>query len=133
MSDASILSATSDHVTTRNTAHGGAQGWSGSAFHEGGAFQQGANCLCTRTWAATPGTPVTGMYDCPIHPRPMSENSTEVIELTEAQARDLFDRRCREELGISGDEFLRRWDLGAYRFGSCPEAFRLAMLIPFGR
>jgi hypothetical protein len=30
----------------------------------------------------------------------------------EAQA--IFDRRVRHELGISGDEFLRRWNAGEY-------------------
>ncbi len=46
-----------------------------------------------------------------------------------------FDRRARELLGMSGDEFLRRWDAGEFR--APPDApedrklNRLVMLIPF--
>ena len=35
--------------------------------------------------------------------------------LTRAEGRRLFDRAARRNLGISGDEFLRRWDAGEYR------------------
>ena len=35
-----------------------------------------------------------------------------VIVLTEKQSADLFDREARKALGISGEEFLRRWDAG---------------------
>jgi hypothetical protein len=30
------------------------------------------------------------------------------------EAREIFDRNARRLLGISGDEFLRRYDAGAY-------------------
>lgn len=49
----------------------------------------------------------------------------------------LFDRRARSTLGISGREFLRRWDAGEYR--SVPDTVegrkvrRLFMLMPFAR
>jgi hypothetical protein len=36
-------------------------------------------------------------------------------ELDEQQAADLFDRICQREMGISGAEFLARWDAGLYR------------------
>lgn len=54
------------------------------------------------------------------------------------ESRALFDRKARAILGISGPEFLRRWDAGEYR--NLTEETReerdimhVAMLIPFGR
>ena len=53
------------------------------------------------------------------------------------EARDLFDRKAQALLGISGREFLRRWDADEYR--DLPETpktrnvMRLVALIPFGR
>jgi hypothetical protein len=49
----------------------------------------------------------------------------------------LFDHEARKTLGISGDEFLHRWDAGEY--WPVPDTTagraigRLAMLIPFAR
>jgi hypothetical protein len=56
---------------------------------------------------------------------------------TPEEGRDLLDHQARKLLGISGDEFLRRWDAGEYRdiadtLGQ-RHIMRLAMLIPFGR
>jgi hypothetical protein len=34
--------------------------------------------------------------------------------LDDDEARELFDRQARRLLGISGDEFLRRYDAGEY-------------------
>ena len=49
----------------------------------------------------------------------------------------LFDRQVRKTLGISGDEFLRRWDEGRYSQArdnaEGRKIRRLAMLIPFAR
>ncbi|MBA3450077.1 MAG: hypothetical protein H0T18_02560 [Chloroflexia bacterium] len=57
--------------------------------------------------------------------------------VTPEEGRAMFDREAQKTLGISGEEFLRRWDSGEYRpvpddtegrkFG------RLAMMIPFAR
>jgi hypothetical protein len=53
------------------------------------------------------------------------------------EGRRLFDYQARKLLGISGEEFLRKWDAGEYRdVADAPEQrhiMRLAMLIPFGR
>lgn len=38
-----------------------------------------------------------------------------VHHLTAAEARALFDENARHYLGISGEEFQRRWDAGEYR------------------
>jgi hypothetical protein len=49
----------------------------------------------------------------------------------------LFDHQARRALGISGDEFLRRWDGGYYRGiadrDEARKAFRLTLLLPFVR
>jgi hypothetical protein len=56
-----------------------------------------------------------------------------VVTIEEGHA--MFDRQARRELGISGAEFLRRWDAGAYR--PVPDTAegrkigRLVMLMPF--
>lgn len=60
-----------------------------------------------------------------------------VRTLTREEGRRLFDHRASELLGISGEEFLRRWDAGEYR--GVPDSEegrkinRLVMLIPFAR
>jgi hypothetical protein len=57
--------------------------------------------------------------------------------LSPDDGRRLFDHQARRTLGISGDEFLRRWDAGEYRATGDPEegrkARRLALLLPFVR
>lgn len=58
-----------------------------------------------------------------------------IIQLTAEEGRALFDRKAREALGISGEEFLRRWDAGEYR--PVPDTRegrkigRLVMMLPF--
>lgn len=56
---------------------------------------------------------------------------------SEAKGRELFDFQARSLLGISGDEFLARWDRGEYReIADTPGNLHigyLAMLIPFAR
>ncbi|ADG88235.1 hypothetical protein TBS_05010 [Thermobispora bispora] len=39
-------------------------------------------------------------------------SSCAVVELTEEEGRKFFDEVTRAELGMSGDEFLRRYDAG---------------------
>lgn len=57
--------------------------------------------------------------------------------LTEEEAYDLFDRQAHLALGISGEEFLRRWDAGEVPpVPDTPEGRplgHLVMMIPFGR
>lgn len=38
----------------------------------------------------------------------------EVEQMREQDAAEVFDGITRRELGISGSEFLKRWDAGAY-------------------
>ena len=57
--------------------------------------------------------------------------------VTEDEGVALFDQEAREALGISGAEFLQRWDAGEFR--PVPDTKegrkvgRLVMLIPFAR
>ena len=61
----------------------------------------------------------------------------EVRFLSREEGRALFDQRARNLLGISGDEFLRRWDAGEYDAmvddPDHPEIVDLVMLRSFGR
>ena len=51
--------------------------------------------------------------------------------------RQAFDAQARHLMGMSGEEFIRRWDAGEFAAiaddPEHPEIMRLAMLIPFGR
>ena len=57
--------------------------------------------------------------------------------LTTEEAREAFDARAREWFGISGEEFIRRWDAGEFAAtaddADHPQVMWLATLIPFGR
>lgn len=56
------------------------------------------------------------------------------ITLTREQARDRFDEQARRRLGISGEEFLRRWDAGYYKDpDSDPNVISMVMLVPLVR
>lgn len=41
-----------------------------------------------------------------------NEKLPPIKELSPDEAWELFDRQCREWLGISGEEFIRRYDAG---------------------
>jgi hypothetical protein len=57
--------------------------------------------------------------------------------LTEEEAKDLFDQEALYSLGISGEEFLRRYDAGEYRDETDMDVYhkvnRLVMMLPFVR
>lgn len=60
-----------------------------------------------------------------------------VVELSDEEARAHFDRQARHLVGLSGEEFLRRYDRGDYA-GSEEDDFgraviHLEFVIPFGR
>jgi hypothetical protein len=54
-----------------------------------------------------------------------------------AEARAIFDEEARRIAGLSGEEFLRKWETGEYpEIEDSPEGRELSylvMLIPFGR
>jgi hypothetical protein len=60
-------------------------------------------------------------------------DQVEVEIVTEAEGRDLFNRAALDFLGVSGPDFLLKWDRGEYRWDDRPEVTHVAMLIPFGR
>jgi hypothetical protein len=41
-------------------------------------------------------------------------DDVEVCQMSEQEASEVFDGIARRELGISGAEFLQRWDAGVY-------------------
>lgn len=53
------------------------------------------------------------------------------------ETRRAFDAQARQLVGMSGQEFIRRWDAGEFAAiaddAEHPEIMRLALLIPFGR
>lgn len=55
--------------------------------------------------------------------------------LTKAEARALFDAAARSEFGVSGDEFIRKWEAGEYGddCDASPALCRLVALLPFGQ
>ncbi len=57
--------------------------------------------------------------------------------LSPEESRAMFDREARHWVGISGEEFLRRWDAGEYRnIPDTPEGRRtmeVIFLLPFVR
>lgn len=56
-----------------------------------------------------------------------------VTEVSRDEGRRMFDRAAQEALGISGGDFLARWDAGEYEDNDDPMVTRVAMLIPFAR
>lgn len=62
------------------------------------------------------------------------ETLPEVRELSAEEGAKLFDETARKLLGISGSEFLVRWDRGEYAHETDRMAVtKVAMLIPFAR
>lgn len=68
---------------------------------------------------------------------PRSELTTESRILSSEEGRALFDQQCRLRLGMSGAEFIRRWDAGEYEdLKDVPEnndVLYISLLLPFGR
>jgi hypothetical protein len=59
------------------------------------------------------------------------ENAPEVHELTEDQAWDIVDRRARQYLGMTADDFIRAWEAGEFDDDpDRPEVMRVAILLP---
>lgn len=77
-----------------------------------------------RDW---PGEGVPPMPDI------QSDQEIEVVETTREQGRAMLDRAARDELGLSADQFLTKWDAGGYDDADDPAVTRVAMLIPFAR
>jgi hypothetical protein len=50
--------------------------------------------------------------------------------LTNEEFREIFDREAHLKLGISGEEFVQRWNRGEYPDWD-PELANLVMMLPF--
>jgi hypothetical protein len=57
----------------------------------------------------------------------------EVVEVDYSEGAGILDRAARRKLGISGDEFIRRWDAGEYAGSENVKAQEVADLLPFAR
>jgi hypothetical protein len=65
--------------------------------------------------------------------RTVAREDRHIRELDDAQSWELFDNAAQHYLGISGEEFLRRWDSGYYQDPDQPEVMSVIMLLPFAR
>jgi len=53
--------------------------------------------------------------------------------LSRKEGRKLLDRQAKHYLGMSGQEFVRKWNEKKFKNPDRPEILQLAFLIPFGR
>jgi hypothetical protein len=65
--------------------------------------------------------------------RTVAREDRHIRELDDAQSWELFDNAAQHYLGISGEEFLARWDSGYYEHPDQPEVMSVVMLLPFAR
>ena len=65
--------------------------------------------------------------------RTVAREDRHIRELDAAQSWELFDNAAQHYLGISGEEFLDRWDSGYYEDPDQPEVMSVVMLLPFAR
>lgn len=57
-----------------------------------------------------------------------------VRELSNDQAKKMFDRKAKHYLKMSGKAFIKKWDAGLFNGeADTPAVTRVAMLLPFGR
>ena len=59
-----------------------------------------------------------------------SQNEAQVVELSPEEGREFFDREAQRLLGISGKEFVSRYESGELDEGDS-RVLQLAMLLPF--
>jgi hypothetical protein len=65
--------------------------------------------------------------------RTVAREDRHIRELDDAQSWELFDNAAQHYLGISGEEFLGRWDSGYYEDPDQPAVMNVVMLLPFAR
>ena len=59
--------------------------------------------------------------------------SVDVVLIDDNEAWAMFDRAANRELGLSGDQFAKRWDEGGFEGHLSTEIMRVAVLRPRGR
>jgi hypothetical protein len=57
----------------------------------------------------------------------------EFEKITQGEAWDVFDAAAQRLLGITGEQFAREWDAGAYAADDEIAVMKVAMLRPSGR
>jgi hypothetical protein len=62
-----------------------------------------------------------------------TRTDNEIRELDLEAGRELVDEQARKYLGISGEEFARRWETGEIDADDDPDVMRVAMLLGFAR
>lgn len=62
-----------------------------------------------------------------------TDADVEVRELSREAGQELLDEQARKYLGISGPEFLHRWQAGEIDADDDPDVMRVAMLAGFAR
>jgi hypothetical protein len=55
------------------------------------------------------------------------------VELSVDEQRELFDRLAHTRMGMSGDEFIKRFDAGEFDDSHRAEVIELVILLPFVR
>ncbi|HEX5166893.1 MAG TPA: hypothetical protein VFV93_15920 [Thermomicrobiales bacterium] len=55
----------------------------------------------------------------------------QVVEISREEGIAMFDRQARERLGLSGEEFLRKWNAGEIEDPDRNDVMMLVMMIPF--
>ena len=64
----------------------------------------------------------------------VAERIPTVQELSEDESRAYFDKQARRLLSMSGADFIKAWDGGAFpNPDDSPEVMQLVMLLPFVR
>ncbi len=58
------------------------------------------------------------------------ENEEGVQELTQEEGRSLFQKQCQRYLGMSAEDFMRKWEADEFADSDRPEVMRVAMLLP---
>lgn len=63
--------------------------------------------------------------------RTAAREDRHIRELSETESWDLFDAAANAYLGLSGEEFLKRWESGYYEDPDRPDVMSVLMLLPF--
>ena len=64
---------------------------------------------------------------------PAQKPTQEIDYIGEEEGRAILDRKAREFLGMSGEEFIRAWRAGEFDGDERPEVERVAMFLSLGR